>query len=143
MRDSITTLEKCLDYNNNLTLENVMKVTSNGVDETVLFNLIKAILQKNSKEALLIFNEVYMSGIEISLFLKLFLDFISNCVKYIITADSSIVSLSDIIIEWLANNSNLVDQLKNYLYELTRHNVNYMNNDLKILLESWIIKVCN
>lgn len=28
MRDSITTLEKCLDYNSNLTLDSVLKVTS-------------------------------------------------------------------------------------------------------------------
>ena len=143
MRDSITTLEKCLDYSNDLTLENVMKVTSNGVDENVLFNLTKSILQNNSKEALLIFNEVYMSGIEISLFLKLFLEFISNCVKYMITSDSTIVSLSDVIITWLADNLNLVDKFKDYLYNLTQYNISYMNNDLKILLESWIIKVCS
>ena len=50
MRDAITTLEKCLDYNTNLTLENVHKVTSGGVDEEALLSLMRLILDKNAKD---------------------------------------------------------------------------------------------
>ena len=40
MRDSITTLEKCLDYDDNLLLENVIKVTSGGITEQVLLEFL-------------------------------------------------------------------------------------------------------
>ena len=143
MRDSITTLEKCLDYDNNLTLSNVLKVTSGGVDEATMQKLLIFILNKQCKEALNLFNDIYMSGIDISLFVKMFIEFVENCVKFLITENTDIVTISDIIINWLINNKGIVLTLKNYLYDLTKHNIFYSNDDLKILMESWIIKQCN
>lgn len=143
MRDSITTLEKCLDYDMNLTLSNVLKVTSSGVSEETMQNLIIYLLNKQCKEALNLFNDIYMSGIDISLFVKMFTEFVENCVKYLITENKDIITISDIITSWLIDNKSIVVQLKNYLYGLVEYKSSYSNDDLKVLLESWIIKECS
>lgn len=49
MRDAITTLEKCLDYDSKLTLQNVHTVTSGGVTEQVLLAFLRNLLDKNTK----------------------------------------------------------------------------------------------
>ena len=47
MRDSITTLDKCLDYSRNVTLNNVLKVTSGGVDEDTLITFKQNMINKD------------------------------------------------------------------------------------------------
>lgn len=143
MRDSITTLEKCLDYSINLTLDIVLKVTSGGVSEQSMLNLLRLILNKQTKEALLFFNEIYMSGIDVSLFLRMYIEFIENCVKYLITGTPDIVTLTDVTINWLENHRNAFEQLREQLYKLLLIKNNYSTQDLKIILESWIIQRCS
>ena len=142
MRDSITTLEKCLDYNSNLTIENVIKVTSGGVTEETMLQLTQYILNKDTKSGLLYFNNIYMSGIDVSLFLKLYIEFIQNCTKYLITAVPDITILSDISINWLSKNSQSFDKFCYMLDTLLAVRTNYSSEDLKIIVESWLVKVC-
>lgn len=142
MRDAITTLEKCLDYSHELTIKNVQTVTSGGVDERVLLDLCALLIHKESKKALLLFNEIYLTGIDVSLFVKLYMEFIQNCVKYIITQDSNIVALSDETLNFLSNNTSSLDTIRNQLINLINIRNNYASEDLKILIESWIVQEC-
>ena len=143
MRDSITTLEKCLDYSTNLTLDVVLKVTSGGIDENSMFHLLQLMLNKQTKEALLYFNEIYMSGIDIALFIKMYIEFIENCIKYILTSSPDIVTLTDITIQWLENNKQILDCLKQYMFSLLNVKTSFSSEDLKVIMESWIIQKCN
>lgn len=141
MRDAITTLEKCIDFSPILTIENVQKVTSGGVDEETLLKLCGLILFKDSKKALIMFNDLYLTGIDTSLFVKLYMEFLQNCIKYLITEDSNIVTISDNTIEFLKNNQCL-DNLRNQFLNLLHIRNNYSSEDLKILVESWIVEEC-
>ena len=141
MRDAITTLEKCIDFSPVLTIENVQKVTSGGVDEETLLKLCGLILFKDSKKALIMFNGLYLTGIDTSLFVKLYMEFLQNCIKYLITEDSNIVTISDNTIEFLKNNQCL-DNLRNQFLNLLHIRNNYSSEDLKILVESWIVEEC-
>lgn len=143
MRDSITTLEKCLDYSKDLTLANVHIVTSGGVTEQTLLEVLKILLNKDSKQALLKFDEIYMTGIDVSLFLKLYIEFIENCIKYIITKSPDIVPLSEITLSWLNESANFLDEIRSQLMSLLSIRNNYSSEDFKIILESWIIQICN
>lgn len=142
MRDSITTLEKCLDYNNNLTVENVIKVTSGGVTEETMLQLTQYILNNDTKSALLYFNNIYMSGIDISLFLKLYVEFIQNCTKYLLTGVPDITILSDITINWLNQMGPFLDKITYLLDSILAIRTNYSSEDLKIIVESWLVRVC-
>lgn len=143
MRDAITTLEKCLDFDKHLTLEVVHKVMSGGVSEETMLNLMRLILDRNAKDALIAFNNVYMSGMDTLLFLKLYIEFIENCIKYIITSDTNIITISDISVNWLKNNTQFLEDIRGQLMDLLRIRSGYSSEDLKIILESWIVKECN
>ena len=142
MRDAITSLEKCLDYSTNLTLENVHKVMSGGVDEETLLKMMRLILDKNAKASLLCFNEIYMSGIDTSLFLKLYIEYLENCIKFIITQQPNIVPLSEISLSWLRENSRFLDDMRNQLMSTLKIKTDYLSEDLKIIIESWIVQEC-
>lgn len=143
MRDSITTLEKCLDYDKNLTLENVIKVTSGGITEQVLTEFLCYILNSDCKSALLHFNNVYMSGVDVTLFLKLWTEFLQNCVKYMITQTAEITTLSGITVNWLKTVMSFTPQVKELLRSVLSIKTNFSADDMKIIIESWIIEKCN
>lgn len=143
MRDSITTLEKCLDYNQNLSLANVQAVTSGGASEETLLQFMKLLLNGDGKGALNCFNKIYMSGMDNALFIKLYIEYIENCIKYMMTQDSDIVSLSEITLKWLDENNNFLEDLKVELLSALNIKNNYSSEDLRIIIESWIIQSCN
>ena len=143
MRDAITTLEKCLDYNDNLTLQNVLKVTSGGVTEQTMLELLQTLLAKDCNSALNLFEQIYASGIDMTLFVKLYIEFIQNCVKYLITKNISIITVSDIVVNWLEYNSQYFTQMREQLITLLDIRTTYNSEDVKILLESWIIQICS
>lgn len=142
MRDSITTLEKCIDYNTHLSVENVIKVTSGGVTEETMLQLTRYILNQNCKEALLYFNDIYMSGIDVALFIKLYIEFLENCTKFLITLTPDITILSDETIQWADEHRNALPLISDLLDTLMQVKTNYSSDDLKIMVESWIVKVC-
>lgn len=142
MRDAITTLEKCLDYDMNLTLDNVLKVTSGGVTESDLLLLMKYILDKDCKSALMHFDRLYMSGVDVSLLIKLFTEFLLNCSKYLITQIANITTLSEKTIMWLTANNQVLIDVRNCLVRLGDIRTGIGNEDLKVLMESWIISIC-
>lgn len=143
MRDSITTLEKCLDYSLNLTLDNVLKVTSGGVTEKSLNLLLSHMLNKDGKSALEHFETIYMSGVDVTLFLKLYIEFLENSVKFLITQDANITTLSENTLKWLQANSSLGSEIRELLMNALNIRTNYSSEDLKILVESWIIQECS
>lgn len=143
MRDSITTLEKCLDYSRNLTLVNVLKVTSGGVDEDTLRLFLQNMLNRDCKTTLLQFNDIYMTGVDVSLFLKMYTEFLENCVKYLITENANITTLSQNTISWLQQQSMFLQNIRQFLLSVIRINKSYSSEDLKIMVESWIIQECS
>lgn len=143
MRDSITTLEKCLDYSTNITLQNVIDVTSGGVNEYILLELLAHILNKHCKEALLLFEKIFMSGIDVSLFLKIWIEYLQNCTKYMITQIAEITTLSDITTNKLDTKLNLLGEVQDLLDSVFLIKNNYSTDDMRILVESWIIEQCN
>ena len=142
MRDSITTLEKCLDYNLNLTLENVLTVTSGGVTEATLLQMTDYLLTGDCKSALLYFNEIYMSGVDVLLFLKLYIEYLQNCTKYLITMSPDITTLSSLTLDYLDKHLQYTEFIRNVLEDILTIDTRYSAEDLKIIVESWFIKIC-
>lgn len=142
MRDSITTLEKCLDYSINITTENVIKVTSGGLTEDSLLELLSDLLNKHCKEALLLFENIYMSGVDVSIFLKLWTEYLQNCVKYMLTQMPEVTTLSDITINRLDGKLNFLKAMRDLLCSVCRIKNDFSTDDMKVLVESWIIEQC-
>ena len=76
------------------------------------------------------------------MFLKLFIEFLENCVKFLIVRDVNIVTLSDVVIQYLLNNVNKLNTIRDYLFSLLNILNKYTSEDLKIVIESWLVKTC-
>ncbi len=81
MRDAITTLDKCISYNSNLTLENVITALG-GVNYDNMFNLVDSTYNYDSKNVITIIEDIYNSGANIKQFIKDFSDFVLDLCKY-------------------------------------------------------------
>ena len=142
VRDSVTTLEKCYDYNNDININNVIEATSGGITEDILLNFLDLIYNKNAKESLLTLNNIYMSGIDMSLFDRLFREFVQNCIMYLIVKSGDITTLSEKVINVLDSGKYDRIVLGDLLYSYNQKSGNLFSDEMKMLIEGWIIKVC-
>ena len=94
------------------------------------------------EESLLKFNEIYMSGVDITLFVKLYTEYLENCTKYLLTFVPDLTTLSNVSINWLDQNRSQVDLLRVLLDSISSIRTTYNAEDLRIIVESWLIKVC-
>ena len=139
MRDAITTLDKCLQYNKNLSLENVVKVLSSGVTPYELYDFTKLLLNKNTEAAIKKLDEFFMSGIDMGLLLNMYFEFLLNLQKYLILNNTSVSNLPNDILESCPKN--ITNQIRDYTQKL--YNViNAPKMDIKVLMEAWVMERC-
>ena len=94
MRDSISTMEKCLGYNKNLTAENVEKALG-IVGYKQMVGIISFIQQHKSTELIALIDEIYSQGIDIKTFLPQLIQFVLDISKYVLTGDYKFSRLPD------------------------------------------------
>jgi DNA polymerase-3 subunit gamma/tau len=87
MRDALTMLDKCLAYSNDLTLDNVLKALGIASYE-VMTDFLCAWFEVDDVEKLDIINKVYMSGFDLKQFIKEFTNFVLDCQKFNIGANT-------------------------------------------------------
>lgn len=139
MRDAITTLDKCLQYNNNLSLQNVVTVLSSGVTPYELFDFTLLLLNKDSKQALEMLDSFFMSGIDMSLLLNMYFEFLLNIQKYLVLGDKSISNLPEDILNRCS--TTMTNTIRSYVQKL--YNViNAPKMDIKVLMEAWVMERC-
>lgn len=139
MRDAITTLDKCLQYSKELTLNNVVKVLSSGVTPYELFDFTKLLLDKNAEGAISKLNEFFMSGIDMSLLLNMYFDFLLNLQKYLLLNNANVSNLPIDILQQCPRDA--AYQIREYIQKL--YNVmGAPKMDIKALLEAWVIERC-
>lgn len=81
MRDSITTMEKCLGFNSNLTLENITKALG-VVGYDTMIELLEYIRNRSPQPIMSAIESLYDQGIDLKLFLVNFIEFCLDVVKY-------------------------------------------------------------
>lgn len=84
MRDAITTLDKCLAYSEELTLENVVKALGTSSYE-IFKSLTDAVSSNNVPKIFSIIEEVFATGEDMKQFVKNYLDFVMDICKYDVT----------------------------------------------------------
>lgn len=88
MRDAITLLDKCLSYNEVLSMDNV--IAALGVaDYETMFDLNEAYFDVDSMKVISIINEVYNSGMDLKLFIKTYFEFLLDLNVYAISQELS------------------------------------------------------
>lgn len=99
MRDAITLLDKCLDYSDELTVENVVEALG-VVDYDVMFNLTRAIFDDGDvygvSEMVRIVEKLYADGKDLKQFIKHYMSFILDLCKYQVCGDFKLVQIPSI-----------------------------------------------
>lgn len=139
MRDAITTLDKCLAYSKKLTLNNVVKVLSAGVTPYDLSDFTQSLLIRDVKSALKKLDDFFMSGIDMSLLVNSYFEFLLNLQKYLVLGNQDISNLpNDILSRY---NASQATSVRNYIQKLYSV-INAPKMDVKSLLEAWVIERC-
>lgn len=94
MRDAITTLDKCLAYSTELTLDNVVKALG-GSSFDELFELTDAILSSDFTKIINIVEEIYGRGDDMKQFVKGYLDFCMDIYKVKLTKSVEFTKFPD------------------------------------------------
>lgn len=81
MRDAITLMDKCLSYNENLTMGNVLQALGSS-DYTTMCELLDGIVTRDIKKCIGIIEDVYNSGLDLTQFVRQFWLFVLDVAKY-------------------------------------------------------------
>jgi DNA polymerase-3 subunit gamma/tau len=143
MRDGVTTLDKCISYSNDLTLENVVKALG-GVNYDTMFDLAEAIYNFDANKAITITETIYSSGANIKQFVKDFSNFVLDLCKYGLTHSFQylyIPSLYDNRMKSYTNDHFMF--FNQFLGELIKLNTNIKwEGNPKPVIESTFILLC-
>ena len=92
VRDAIATLEKCANYDTDLSIDNVLSCLGTFSFDS-LFNLTAAIYNGDEAEVLMQINDYYNSGNDLKQFIEQYLDFTIDLTKYILFSDMGMVKI--------------------------------------------------
>ena len=92
MRDALSFLDKCLAYNPDLTLENVVAALGT-VDYDIMIALTHNIIHKESKSIIEIIENIHAGGKELKTFLRQYVQFLLDVSKYGLGCDWKYISL--------------------------------------------------
>lgn len=88
MRDAITMMDKCISYNSELTLENVVQALGTTDYET-MFKLTDKMIDANAQEVIEIIEKIHADGKDLKQFAHLYTNFLLDVQKYAVGCDFS------------------------------------------------------
>lgn len=118
-RQAISLLEKCAGYSNSITLQNVLDAVGN-YSYSIFFKLINACIDGSEQGALSALNDIFMSGVEVKLFVDQFISFCLDINKFAIFKDCSLTQLPDALLDDISKCVNFDNAPGYYQYVLGR-----------------------
>ena len=91
-RDSITLLDKCVSYDENITIESVIEALGT-VNYDKMFELNAAVLENDAAYAIEIIEEIYRAGIDLKQFMKEFWKFLLDAYKFYLLGDTNLTHI--------------------------------------------------
>lgn len=145
MRNAISMLEKCIDYNRNLTIQNAI-VCLGGYSYEIYFSLVDSIIDGDVRKALDVISSIYNNGSNLSKFVDTFLEFNIDVLKYILYQDIKNTKFPSTLIDKLKYSTSIDNSQKYYFYIVdnlleTKNMIKYDNN-VKSTVEVMISKMC-
>lgn len=141
MRDSISTMEKCLGFDKKLTVDNVTKSLGIiGYDS--MFSLIKFIHSKDTANVLKYIDNLYENGLDLKVFIVNFIQYLIDLSKYLITNDYSCSSLPISYKEQIDSLKITKDDLVSLIDGLVKLNglIKYESNPL-VFVQAFLLRV--
>jgi len=130
MRDAIALLEKCADYDKDLSINNVLVALGDYSYQT-MFDLLYAILGKDINKCIEVLTNLYNTGNDMKLFVDKFLEFCLDAAKYIVVKDIRAVKIPASMEQTLqqATTFETADQCYYYIIDRLLELKNMLKND--------------
>lgn len=142
MRDAITNLDKCLSYDNIITVESVSKVL--GIqDYEVMFNLTDFILDGKSEEIISIIEDMYLSGKDLKQFLKQYIIFLLDLCKFRLLNNYDYIQIPQTYekkINYVDEDFVFINKLRNRLVKL-QSSIKWETSP-KVMIECEFLDIC-
>ena len=144
MRDAITMLDKCLSFNQNLTLENVIKALG-AINYEDMFDLTDFITDCKEKEVIELIETKYKEGCDLKQFIKQYSLFVLDLCKYNTFKDFNYLQIPSIYAERLDAYVNSVEpkfvkELLDKIIEIG--NLIKWEHNCKAVIEMQLILLC-
>lgn len=145
LRNGISMLEKCLDYNKDINIENVLYCLGDYSYDTY-FDLVNNIIDGNLTNTLSILDSIYNKGADLVRFMDTFLDFNIDITKFILYNDIKYTRLPITLEEKLRFTTGINDASKYFFYIIdnlldTKNMLKY-NSNIKSIIEVMFSKMC-
>lgn len=145
MRNAISMLEKCIDYDKDININNALICLGDFSYDTY-FSLVDSIIDGDIKKAFNIISSIYNSGSNLSKFVDTFLEFNIDVLKYILYEDIKSTKLPVTLSDKLKYSTSIENSQKYYFYIidnlLETKNMLRFNNDVKSTVEVMFSKMC-
>ena len=145
MRDAIAMLDKCVGYNNDLSIDNVLSAIGD-FSYSIFFNLLNSTIDGNEELALSIVNTMYSNGTNLKLFTEQYFGFVMDVIKYNICHNINMTKIPPNKInelEFVSNFDNSKQYYNYYINKLfTAKNDVKTDTDVKTVLEFYLIQLC-
>lgn len=141
MRTAISYLDKVSSFTDEISVENVVKAL--GISDYESLNkLLYFISNRNVKESINIIENIYKQGKDLKLFIKQFIQFILDVLKYMIYNSYDYIQIPNTIHlqEYDTVEYNLLLNILDEIIELSNQ-IKYEQNP-KVLIESKILLLC-
>lgn len=142
MRQAISYLDKCKDYSNDITLENVIACLGN-YSYDIMFNLTNSIIDGNKENVLNIFESLYMNGTDLKLFISEYLDFVLQLYKYLLFKDFNVTKFHchhENDVKYTINIDNAEQFFSSYLDRILKIKQSIKNDsDIKTTIEIMLL----
>ena len=145
VRDAISLLEKCANYNSDLKIEIVLECLGDFSYQS-FFNLTSSLVNKDLESILNIIESYFSSGKDLKLFVDQYLDFSLDLLKYCLFKDISVVKIPTSL-ELRCQKFSAIDGITTWISNIVKEVLNVKNmikNDLnnKNTIEVMFIKMC-
>lgn len=144
MRDAISLLEKCIDYQPTITVDSVIEALG-YIDYDVLSDIVLALKNKEAGTVIEIIEKLYMSGVEIKFLVKQLLSFVLDLCTYSNLKNFNFINVPSAFkdkMDYLTDNcSSAPVELLKELIQLDG-SLRYETNS-KLLVESTMVVLCN
>lgn len=144
LRNGISMLEKCLDYSNDLNIENVLYSLGDYSYDTY-FKLVNDIIDGNLTDIFSILTSVYNEGVDLIRFVDSFIDFNLDITKYILYKDIKYTKFPSTLEDELKFCTGINDAKKYFFYIidnlLETKNMLKSNSDTKSIVEVMFSKM--
>lgn len=145
MRNALSLLDTCIDYAQDLTLENTLKALGNFTYDTY-FKLVNTIIDGDIIKSIELVENIYKDGLDLKHFINTFLDFCLDLCKYSFSKDITITKLPNSVLKDLEYTCNIENSSKYFLYIVDRvleiKSMIKNDSDVKCTIEVMVSQMC-